>query len=239
MTRKLLAAALAAALAPVAAQAADLDISITNLTGGIYYTPLLVAAHPAGTHLFRSGEAPSSALQAMAEGGDTSGLESAVSAAGGQSVVDPAGGFLGPGVTAGPAALSTDAANTHLSVTAMLLPTNDGFVGVDSWEIPTTPGTYTVYLNAYDAGTEANTELMNPGAGGAPGVAGIPGDPSGRAGSGGSGVVADSPNDAEPNVVHIHRGVLGDTDASGGASDLDSTSHRWLNPVAVMTVVVQ
>ena len=239
MFRKSFGAALAALLLPGMAVAADVEVTVTNLTGGIHFTPLLVAAHPAGTHLFQTGEPASSALQAMAEGGDIAGLEGVVSAAGGQFVADPAGGILAPATASGVAMLSTDAANTHLSVTAMLLPTNDGFVGLDGWEIPTEAGTYTLMLNAYDAGSEANDELMNPGAGGAPGVAGIPGDPSGRAGSGGSGVVASTPNDAEPNVVHIHRGQLGDTDAAGGISDLDSRSHRWLNPVARVTVVVK
>ncbi|MCB1896734.1 MAG: spondin domain-containing protein [Zoogloeaceae bacterium] len=239
MHRKFLAAALTALLSPAAASAADLEITITNLSGGIHFTPLLVAAHPSAVHLFRAGEPASAALQAMAEGGDIAGLENEVSAAGGQFVADPAGGILGPASSSGVALLSTAAGNTHLSITAMLLPTNDGFVALDGWEIPTQAGSYTLTLNAYDAGTEANTELMNPGAGGAPGVSGIPGDPSGRAGSGGSGVVASAPNDAEANVVHVHRGQLGDTDAGGGLSDLDSRSHRWLNPVARVTVVVK
>ena len=61
----------------------------------------------------------------------------------------------------------------YLSLLSMLIPTNDAFVGMDSIEIPTEPGTYTYYLNAYDA----------------------------------------------------------DTDNAAGASDLDSTVHRWSNAV--------
>ena len=38
--------------------------------------------------------------------------------------------------------------------------------------------------------------------------------------------------------VHIHRGNLGDDDLTGGKSDLDNTVHRWLNPVARITVTV-
>jgi hypothetical protein len=238
MKHQLILTTLLAALAPLSSQAADLEISVSNLTAGIYFTPLLVAAHPAASHLFQIGQGASGALQAMAEGGDIAGLKAAVDAAGGQTLANPANGLLAPAQSA-QAILSTTAANTRLSLTAMLLPTNDGFVGLDGWVIPTAPGTYTVDLNAYDAGTEANTELMNPGAGGAPGVSGIPADPSGKAGSGGTGVVPAAPNDAEPHVVHIHRGVLGDTNASGGTSDLDSRSHRWLNPVARITVVVK
>lgn len=238
MKRKLMLASLVAALSPLSSQAASLDISVTNLTGGIYFTPLLIAAHPATTHLFQAGKAAGAAVQAMAEGGDTAALKTAAEAAGGQTIANPEGGLLGPAL-ATQTTLTTSAGNTRLSLAAMMLPTNDGFVGLDGWEIPSAPGTYTIDLNAYDAGTEANTELMNAGAGGAPGVPGIPGDPSGKAGSGGAGVVAATPNNAEPNVVHIHRGVLGDTNATGGMSDLDSRSHRWLNPVARVTVVVK
>jgi hypothetical protein len=71
--------------------------------------------------------------------------------------------------------------------------------------------------------------------GGAPGVAGIPADPGGLAGTGGSGPAS---ADANPNV-HIHRNALGDTDATGGASDLDSRVHRWLNPVLRVIVTVR
>ena len=122
--------------------------------------------------------------------------------------------------------------NMYLSLTAMLLPTNDGFVGLDSWKIPSEAGTYTFTVNAYDAGTEANDEIVN--GGGAPGVAGIPGAPGGS-GTGGTGVT-----DMEENTyVHIHRGSLGDDDLAGGKSDLDNTVHRWLNPVAKLVVTVK
>ena len=46
--------AAAALLTPLAAQAAEIEVTVTNLTGGIYFTPLLVAAHPAGSHLFQT-----------------------------------------------------------------------------------------------------------------------------------------------------------------------------------------
>ena len=115
----------------------------------------------------------------------------------------------------------------------MLLPTNDAFVGLNAVTIPTDPGVYIYNVPAYDAGTEANDELIT--GGGAPGAAGIPGDPGGLAGTGGSGAAA---ADNNPNV-HIHRNTLGDTDATGGTSDLDSRVHRWLNPVARVIVTVR
>ena len=221
----------ASALATSPAIAQDLTLKITNLTNGIYFTPFLVAAHDSSTHLFMEGSAASSNLQAMAEGGDISGLSIDVQAVGGNVIEDPAGGFLAPGANIS-FNLMSNTGNTHLSLTAMLLPTNDGFVGADSIEVPTTAGTYTYYINAYDAGTEANNEVIN--GGGTPGVLGIPADPGGNNGTGGTGAASVDNN----NMIHIHRGNLGDLDATGGISDLDSTVHRWLNPVAELVITV-
>ena len=214
------------------AQADPIEVKITNITHGIYFTPLLVSAHDDATHLFEAGTAASASLQAMAEGGDISGLSTDLTGVGADAVEDPAGGLLAPGASA-TANMDTTAGNTHLSIVAMLLPTNDGFVGMDALELPTTPGTYVYYLNGYDAGTEVNDELIN--GGGTPGVLGIPAAPGGDGGIGGTGVTA-----AESNTtVHIHRGNLGDTDATGGISDITSTLHRWLNPVAKVELTVQ
>lgn len=50
----------------------------------------------------------------------------------------------------------------------------------------------------------------------------------------GTGVTSEESN----TTVHIHRGNVGDTMVEGGASDLDSRIHRWLNPVAKVTITV-
>jgi len=212
-------------------QAQNISIALTNLTGGSYFTPLLIAAHTPGDHFFQAGSQASANLQAMAEGGDISGLVADMQTLGADIVQNPAGGLLAPGVTA-MASLTTAAGNSALSLVAMILPTNDGFVGLDSMSLPLLAGVYTYYLNAYDAGTEANNELVN--GGGAPGVLGIPADPGGNNGSGATGVTTTETN----NTVHIHGGVLGDTDAAGGLSDLDSRIHRWLNPVAKLVITI-
>nr|WP_192867645.1 spondin domain-containing protein [Thaumasiovibrio occultus] len=202
--------------------AANVDISITNLSRGIYFTPLLLVAHDDSADLFEAGSAASPELESMAEGGDISGLASLAGNVGAVVNENPAGGILNPGDTA---TTTMDTGDLNLlTVTAMLLPTNDGFVGLDSWQIPDEPGTYTVYLNGYDAGTEANDEL----------APSMPNPPFITFGSGGSGVETTSSN----ATVHIHPGNLGDSDASGGASDLDNAVHRWLNPVAKMTITV-
>ncbi|GIU36531.1 hypothetical protein TUM3794_05760 [Shewanella colwelliana] len=219
-------------LISTSAMAAELEIRINNLTHGNHFTPVLLAAHDGDTHLFNVGEMASSSLQKMAEGGDIADLVTLVESANGVTVSNPAAGLMAPGQTVEGIMLNSQTL-THLSIVAMILPTNDAFIGLDAWEIPTTPGTYTINLNGYDAGTEANDEVVN--GGGMPGAPGIPATPGGDGGANATGVSDMSSNDK----VHIHPGVLGDTDVNGGMSDLDSRIHRWLNPVARVVVTVK
>lgn len=225
----------AAGLLVAAAQsvnAAELSIDIQNLTNGMYFTPLIVTAHNPGNSLFQVGDAASPELQEMAEGGSLNGLMGITTAIGANTETNPAGGLLGPGQTTN-ATINNDDGNTVLSILAMILPTNDGFIGLDNWHIPEEAGTYTVYLNAYDAGTEANDEIRG---GGAPGVAGMPVPPplDPLLGNGGTGVTAVETN----ATVHIHRGNIGDDSNNSGKSDVTGSVHRWLNPIAKVTVTV-
>lgn len=220
------------AFASTNAMAQDLTIEITNATQGLHFTPIVTAAHTNENHIFMTGSTATDELQIMAEGGDISGIVTMLANADANIDENPAGGLLAPGMST-TIMLSNDSANTHLSMAAMILPTNDGFVGLDSWEIPTEAGTYTINLNAYDAGTEANNEVVN--GGGAPGVLGIPAAPGGDSGMNGTGVTETESN----TMVHIHRGNLGDDQMDGGKSDLNNSIHRWLNPVAKLTITVQ
>lgn len=225
-------AAISTILVAPTASAVDFDVEIANITNGIYYTPFLAAAHTQGNNLFRSGQPASPSLQAMAEGGDISGLVADVNALGATVTANPAGGLLAPGMTTS-FNMNTDGTNnTQLSIVSMLLPTNDGFAGLNAITIPTEPGRYVYNVNAYDAGTEANDEIVN--GGGAPGTPGIPAAPGGFAGTGGTGVAGTDNN----TNVHIHRGSIGDSDVNGGKSDLNNTVHRWLNPVVRVTITV-
>jgi len=218
------------------AVAAEFTVTVKNLTNGIYFTPLLISAHDGDTHLFETGSPASPALQAMAEGGDISKLLKKVGGEDRDTKENPAGGLLQPGGIVSDVYFNTNRTrNRYLSLVAMLLPTNDGFVGLDSLLIPRIPGTYKYYLVGYDAGSEANDERINlTGDGGTPGIEGIPAAPGGDAGVDGTGVSVVDTNPA----VHVHRGVVGDTDPAGGISDLDSTIHRWLNPVAEIVIEV-
>jgi len=215
------------------ASAADISVTITNLTNGNHFTPLLVSAHDANTHLFQVGSMASANLTAMAECGDIAGLLTDLGGVDADTIENPAAGLLAPGAST-TANLMTMASNTHLTITAMVLPTNDAFIGMDSMALPTTAGTYSYYLNAYDAGTEANDELL-PGTDCAAGVAGIPAAPGMNGGMNGTGVAGADTN----TMIHVHRGVLGDSDDMGGKSDLNNTIHRWQNPVAKVVVTVK
>jgi hypothetical protein len=199
---------------PLAMAGKNVTVEVTNLTNAIYFTPLLVSAHDKYTHLFQPGVAATASLQAMAEGGDISGLVTDLDAVGANNVENPAGGLLAPGVTA-TANIEVNRGNRYLSIVGMLLPTNDGFVGLDALPIPVFAGSHTYYLNGYDAGTEANDEVIT--GGGAPGVPGIPADPGGNSGSGASGVTGADYN----HTVHIHPGIVG-----GANSDLNLAVHK-------------
>jgi hypothetical protein len=222
--------ALVMASSPLMAQ--ELSITLTNLTQGLHFTPVITAAHTNEASIFTPGMAATSELQAMAEGGDISGLATILSNVDANISENPATGLLAPSMSTS-YTLNTDANNTQLSLVAMVLPSNDGFVGLNNWKVPAEAGTYTIFLNAYDAGTEANNEIIN--GGGAPGVLGIPAAPSGGSGTGGTGVTTTESN----TMVHIHRGNIGDDNTSGGHSDLNNSIHRWLNPVAKLTITVK
>ncbi|TYK65374.1 spondin domain-containing protein [Colwellia echini] len=224
---------LAIALASSTIMAQELSVTVTNLTQGLYFTPVITAAHTSDSYIFMPGEMASAELQAMAEGGDISGLSSVLMNADANVNENPAAGLLAPATSAS-FDLSTDSTNTHLSLAAMILPSNDGFAGLNSWEIPTEAGTYTVFLNAYDAGTEANDEVRGSGA---PGEAGMPVPPplEDVIGMNGTGVTDMESNDK----VHIHRGSLGDDDMETGKSDINNSVQRWLNPVAKLIITVQ
>ena len=223
----------ACAVTSLTSQAAELDIKLTNLTQGLHFTPILITAHTNYSQMFNVATPASMALQAMAEGGNIEPLMNEAAAANNDMVANPAEGLLAP-TSSTMASLTTSEGNNYLSLTAMLLPTNDGFVGLDSWMIPSEAGTYTLYLNAYDAGTEANDERVVDGSG-AIGMPGIPAAPGGNDGMNASGVTSSESN----MMVHIHPGNLGDDDPEGGMSDLNNTVHRWLNPVAMLTITVK
>jgi len=235
MIKKLTSSTLVAiALLNTASFAKEINVKILNLTSGIYFTPLLVSAHKSEAKLFAAGTPSSLNLQKMAEGGNISGLEADLSDANANSVSNPASGLLAPGKST-TVSITTDAGNDYLSIVAMMLPTNDGFVALNSVKIPDAKGVYMFALNAHDAGTEANDEIVN--GGGAPDVAGIPADPSHSGNAVAS--TATGISSQKEGFISIHRGNIGDLNETGGASDLNAKLHRFLNPIASVIVEVK
>ena len=218
MTNRLLGAAAAAlfsALIFSASAAAgggpSYHVTITNLTHSINFTPILVASQRRAVPIFGLGSPASDELTAIAEGGDTTLLEAALNAD--QRVVDVqnSGGLLAPGASV---TVIVDAGHgaRHISLASMLLPTNDGFIALDSVGAPR-HGSRTIYIPGYDAGTEPNDEsCLN-----------IPGPTCGGMG------LSPGENPDDEGYVHVHRGIH-------GIGDLNVSVYDWRNPVARVTI---
>ena len=190
------------------------EVSITNLTRGQIMSPVFVARHDAGAgNLYSLGAPASEAMARMAEDADASGLLEAWDPETNGNVAEAMvvklnDGPIQPGETA-TVSFDIDDGNNLMSFASMLVSTNDAFIGANAFDLSKTR---TVYLNAYDSGSEANSEDC----------AYIPGPPCGN-------MVHDSAN-AE-GFVHVHAGIHG-----GGDSDLDPATHDWRDPVARLTV---
>lgn len=190
------------------------EVSITNLTRGQIMSPVFVARHDSGAgSLYSLGGPASEAMAKMAEDADASGLLDAwdpdtngnVAEA---MVVKLNDGPIMPGETV-TVSFDIDDGDHLMSFASMLVTTNDAFIGANAFDLSKSR---TVFLNAYDSGTEANSENC----------AYIPGPPCGK-------MVHDP---ARPEgFVHVHAGIHGT-----GDSDLDPATHDWRDPVARLTV---
>jgi hypothetical protein len=195
------------------AVAAEYEVVVTNLTRGQTFTPILVATHKPGLTLFTLGEASSVELEVLAEGGDTAPLIALLQ---GQSdVLDvtdsgaavPAGGSV-------TVIVRTTAQFDHVSVAAMLVPTNDGFFAINGAAGPKGGETFVLFSAAYDAGTEANDERC----------ANIPGPPTICQGEG-----FNASRAGAEGFVHVHAGIH-------GIGDLTAAERDWRNPVARVSI---
>jgi hypothetical protein len=226
-TRWIAAAALglaAPALATTAAGAGHSDdvatytVTYRNLTDGQYLTPPNFAAHGRDVEVFHVGRTASAGVQAVAENGGVPVLAAELSAA-----LDATGlGISGVGGAApigpgGEVQFSFTTDEDHLSIVSMIVCTNDGFAGLDTWKLPTKDGaSETTRLRGFDAGTEINTEAdtdIVP----APFCA----DPA-------LGTGVSNPDLAENGKILPHQGIL-------GIGDFDS-SYDWQGRVAEVTV---
>lgn len=182
-------------------------VSITNITSGQTFTPIMIATHKNGIKLFTPGSPSSTELAMLAEGGDTAPLTESLLMNPGVGHVMTTGGLLGPGETV-VVEIPSHRSYGYISLAAMLLPTNDGFIALNGVMAP--GGHHTAMLSpAYDAGSELNDESC----------VNIPG-PFECDGTG----TGYSPDDGE-GYVHIHGGIH-------GIGDIDPAVYDWKNPVA-------
>lgn len=190
------------------AQAASYEITITNATKGQPLAPGLVIVHDKGYSLFEIGDAATDPLAVMAETGGPFELQ--------DSIPDSADTDLVLGIHGGVAlpsesnSIQITSEGKFLTVVGMLAATNDAFYAIRGVRLPTS-GSTTFYATAFDAGSEANSEL----------AADIPATNGG----------ADDPaiNDGGEGYIHVHSGFL-------GAGDLDPIDHDWNNPVVEIIV---
>ena len=163
-----------------AASAASVQISITNnqAADGVYITPLLSILHDGSFDAFDRGSAASASVELLAEQGDGSlvAADAAVAGATTGLILAP-GGFggapvLDPGETASIRLDVDPTTNRFFSYLAMVIPSNDTFIGNDrsmAYEVFDAAGAFTnlgsisIYSNrAWDAGTEENDGMGAP-----------------------------------------------------------------------------
>lgn len=197
------------------ANAGDFEVTITNLTRGQQFTPVLVASHKAGVKLFEIGQPASPELATLAEEGNTVPLASLLTAMPEVLEVTNSSGLLNPGASV-TLIVKTRGAFNHLSVASMLIPTNDGFFALNGVKGPRFQAVATHTSVAYDAGSERNDELC----------ASIPGPSFAECGGPGGG---GAPTGGEEGYVHVHAGIH-------GIGDLNTAERDWRNPVARIVI---
>lgn len=220
MKRSIFSTAIAAVtlIASNVAVADSYEVTITNITPGVQFTPIMVASHKKGVSLFTLGSLASDGIERIAEGGDISVMSEnlgdnplVADIADSKDLLSDSGGLLYPGASV---TVTVDAPKGagEISIAAMLLPTNDAFVALRGVKAPKKRGkTLTYTAVAYDAGTEPNDELC----------INIPGPDCGG--------VPFSPGVGGEDFIHIHSGIH-------GVGNLPPAVHGWLNPTAEVSI---
>lgn len=200
----------------LAQQTNTYEVTITNITKGQTFTPQLVVTHDRDAQLFQLGQPASPGLEELAEGGATGALQDElVNVATDAVTID---GLLGPGQSVS-TQIEARGRRDVISVAAMLIPTNDTFVALNSVALPRNRITAVYTVPAYDAGTEVNDQNC----------ANIPGPRCG--GEGFNGTAADG----DEGYIFISNGFHSiESDSEGEI--LGPVVYDWRNPVARITV---
>ncbi len=189
------------------------EVKITNITSANQFTPMLAVTHSRRASLFSLGNAPRVALAVLAETGNTADLQEILIANGNVGMAQTSTPADSPLTFAGQTLQFTIDSNSNarfFSMAAMILPTNDSFVALDTVSLPIR-GTSTYYALGYDAGSEMNDEMC----------VNIPGPTCGGSGEF-SGLNGEG-------FVHISPGIHGN-------GDLNDAVYDWRNPVAKVEI---
>ena len=196
-------------------------VTVTNLTSGQHFTPIIAATHGDDAYMFMPGMPATEELEMLAEGGDT--MPMAMMLNGMAMSIETTMGLLGPGMST-EFRINGGSMARYLSLAAMMIPTNDGFVGLRVM-LSGGPEMRTYYAYGYDAGTEENDEDCHS----------IPGPPYAEC-SGDDEAEAEDDHDHDHDHDHamaeghvsIHRGIQGVGDFGG--------DRDWRNPVAMVMI---
>ena len=205
------------------------EVTLVNLTAGQPLSPMLAIVHNDSFTLFKEGDVASTALEYIAESGNTAPLAALI--ADSKSVITSASGPATP-LVPGPDNMVkvtltvplTSLATSRLSFASMLGNTNDGFTGVNGESLSNLAinASRNIDLIAYDAGTEANTESADT----------VPGPAT--ANSGGKREGFNPLRDDTISTIHVHPGIISKDDGLPGSA----LTHlqRWDNPVAILKI---
>jgi hypothetical protein len=191
-----------------------LEITVTNLTKGQQFTPILVATHKPGVKLFQAGMPASPQLATLAEEGNTGPLAALLSSNPEVGDVVAGTGLTNPGQTT-TIIVGRSARFKRVSLAAMLIPTNDAFFSILDITVPRGREEVVFYAPAYDSGSEKNDELC----------ASIPGPSFPECGGTGGGAKVGNGE----GFVHIHSGIH-------GIGSFKPSNRDWRNPVARIVI---
>lgn len=197
------------------------NVTITNMTSGQPFSPGVIVTHDPGVALFESGAPASDGIREIAENGNPGPAFAALDGLAGVTDVTatdaPVHRRGGPGASSVTWQVEGSAGDV-LSLAVMLICTNDGFAGLNSVELPRGPETAVYFGAAYDAGTEANDELLSSIVDpcNAIGPVALPGDGS-------------NANPVTAGEVTMHPNI-------SGSGDLDPADYAWGTKVAKIKI---
>lgn len=186
------------------------NVTITNVTRGQIISPPIVFSHSGHFNLFELGQPASDVLAKLAEDGMTAPLEAELLTSPSIFSVATASGGLLPGASI---TIQVQAGGPYrfISAAGMLVSSNDAFFAAHGVRLPRGGSKTVMFAEAYDAGSEANSESCDF----------IPGPPCGNP------EVRDT--EGAEGYVHVHAGIQ-------GVGDLVPEEFDWRNPVVRISI---